>query len=54
MSFKTILKSTLGVLLVFCLSASALAGQGKDSYSGRINVMTQNLYVGANLFQILD
>ena len=54
MSFKTILKSTLGLLLVFCLSASALAGQGKDSYSGRINVMTQNLYVGANLFQILE
>mgnify|MGYP001821847715 CR=1 FL=1 len=54
MNFKTILKSTLGVLLVFYLSSSALAGQGKDSYSGRINVMTQNLYVGANLFQILE
>ena len=54
MSFKTILKSTFSVLLVLCLSQSVLAGQGKDSYSGRINVMTQNLYVGANLFQILE
>jgi endonuclease/exonuclease/phosphatase family metal-dependent hydrolase len=54
MRFITILKSTLGVLLAFCLSQSAVAGKGQGSYSGRIDVMTQNLYVGANLFQILE
>jgi len=28
--------------------------KGKDGFSGRLSVMTQNLYVGSNLFQILQ
>jgi len=31
-----------------------MAGKGKDGQSGRLSVMTQNLYVGANLFKILS
>jgi len=54
MTFKTILKLTLCVLLTLCLSQAALAGKGKDGQSGRLTVMTQNLYVGANLFKILS
>jgi hypothetical protein len=51
---KTLLKSVLALFVVVFFSQAALAGKGRDSYSGRLNVMTQNLYVGANLFQILD
>lgn len=47
------LKLTLGVLLSICLCQLALAGVGKGGQSGRLSVMTQNLYVGSNLFQIL-
>ena len=54
MIFKITLKLTLGLLLVLCLCQAALAGGGKGAQSGRLSVMTQNLYVGANLFQILD
>ena len=54
MIFNTTLKLTLGVLLFLCLSQAALAGEGKGGQSGRLSVMTQNLYVGANLFQILE
>ena len=54
MVFKITLKLTLGLLLFLCLSQATLAGEGKGGQSGRLGVMTQNLYVGANLFQILD
>lgn len=53
MTFKTSLKLTLYVLLTLCLSQTALAAKGKDGNAGRLKVMTQNLYVGSNLFQIL-
>jgi len=52
--FKTILKTIPGLLLILCLSQATLAGEGKGGQSGRLSVMTQNLYVGANLFQILE
>ena len=54
MIFNNTLKLTLGVLLFLCLSQATLAGEGKGGQSGRLSVMTQNLYVGANLFQILE
>jgi len=54
MTPKTLLKPVFGLLLILFFSQTAFAGKGKDSYSGRLDVMTQNLYVGANLFQILD
>lgn len=54
MIFKTTLKLALRLLLILCLSQTTMAGNGKGGQSGRLNVMTQNLYVGANLFQILD
>jgi hypothetical protein len=46
----------LGTLLCLSLSQAALAGEakGKDGQAGRLKVMTQNLYVGANLFKILN
>lgn len=47
-------KLAISTLLFLCLSQTALAGKGKDGFSGRLNVMTQNLYVGANLFQVLE
>lgn len=54
MKFKTLFRLAFSALLLLCLSQTALAGKGKDGFSGRLGVMTQNLYVGANLFQILD
>ena len=54
MTFKTTLKLVFYVILIACFSQSALAGKGKDGQSGRLSVMTQNLYVGANLFKILS
>jgi endonuclease/exonuclease/phosphatase family metal-dependent hydrolase len=54
MTFKTTLKLIFYLLLIACLSQSAIAGKGKDGQSGRLSVMTQNLYVGANLFKILS
>ena len=41
-------------LLSLCLSQITFASEGKGGHSGRLEVMTQNLYVGANLFQILN
>jgi len=54
MDINTPLRHTLGVLLFLCLSQVASAGEGKGGQSGRLDVMTQNLYVGADLFQILE
>jgi len=56
MNNRTRLYFVLGALLSICLSQSAIAGEakGKDGRSGRLSVMTQNLYVGANLFKILN
>ena len=54
MYHKIIFKLTICMFLIFCLSHTAVAGKGKDGHAGRLNVMTQNLYVGANLFKILE
>lgn len=54
MTFKTILKLTLYVLFSLCLSQPAIADKGKDARAGRLSVMTQNLYVGADLFKVLS
>lgn len=54
MYHKIIFKLTICMFLIFCLSQTAVAGEGKDGHAGRLNVMTQNLYVGANLFKILE
>lgn len=54
MFFKITFKLTLGLLIFLCLSQASLAGEGKRGQSGRLSVMTQNLYVGSNLFQILN
>jgi len=54
MTLKTSLKLTLYVILTLCLSQAAVAAKGKDGHAGRLVVMTQNLYVGSNLFQILE
>ena len=54
MYHKIIFKLTICMFLIFCLSHTAVAGEGKDGHAGRLNVMTQNLYVGANLFKILE
>ena len=54
MTFKTSLKLTLYILLTLLLSQAAMAAKGKDGHAGRLSVMTQNLYVGSNLFQILE
>jgi len=44
------------VVAACCLSVASIAGakSDNDKASGRISVMTQNLYVGANLFKILE
>ena len=52
-NFKTTVKLIFYVILIACFSQSVMAGKGKDGQSGRLIVMTQNLYVGANLFKIL-
>lgn len=54
MTFKTTLKFIAGSILALCLSQVSFAGEGKGGFSGRLDVMTQNLYVGSNLFQILN
>jgi len=41
------------VLLLLIQDANAGKAIGKDGHAGRLSVMTQNLYVGSNLFQIL-
>ena len=54
------IRSTLNVALcallfaAFSQPAFADAAPGKDGQAGHLKVMTQNLYVGANLFKILD
>jgi len=56
MNTRSILQLMLLPILFLCLSGDAIAGQakGKGSQAGRLEVMTQNLYVGADLFKILD
>lgn len=54
MTFKSALKISLGLLLFLSFSQATFAGEGKGGQSGRLVVMTQNLYVGSNLFQILE
>jgi len=56
MRTRTLLQATLFTFLLLCLTGAALAGQakGKGGHAGRLEVMTQNLYVGASVFKILD
>jgi endonuclease/exonuclease/phosphatase family metal-dependent hydrolase len=56
MKIRTRLHLALCTLLFVALSHGALAGEGKgeDGHAGHLKVMTQNLYVGANLFKILE
>ncbi len=50
------LNVALCLLLFASICQSALADEAteKDGYAGHLKVMTQNLYVGANLFKILN
>lgn len=56
MKTATIVRTALAALLLAACCQTALAGEakGKDGQAGRLKVMTQNLYVGANLFKILN
>ena len=42
------------LLLAICQAAYAGAAKGKGGQAGRLKVMTQNVYVGADLFKILN
>ena len=55
MNIRTRSHIALCMLLFVAFSQGALAGEGKgkDGHAGHLKVMTQNLYVGANLFKIL-
>ena len=50
------LNSILASLLLLAICQTGFAGEakGKDGQAGRLKVMTQNIYVGANLFKILN
>jgi hypothetical protein len=56
MKTQTILRAITASLLLLATCQGALAGEakGKGGQAGRLKVMTQNLYVGANLFKILN
>lgn len=55
MNIRTISHLPLCALLFVVFSQVAFADEakGKDGFAGHLKVMTQNLYVGANLFKIL-
>jgi len=50
--FRSFLAAAL--LAVCCQSVLAGEAKGKDGVAGRLKVMTQNLYVGADLFKIAN
>jgi hypothetical protein len=52
-TLNIIILSTL-LFAAFSQPAFADTAAGKDGHAGHLKVMTQNLYVGANLFKILD
>lgn len=56
MRTRTLLQAILFTIFSLCLCGAAIAGEarGKGGHAGRLEVMTQNLYVGADLFKILD
>lgn len=56
MKIRTTWNVALCVLLFAAISQPAFADAAPDTdgYAGHIKVMTQNLYVGANLFKLLD
>jgi hypothetical protein len=56
MNIKRRVVSVLCAFLIAGFSQAALAdeGIGQDGVAGHLKVMTQNLYVGADLFQILE
>lgn len=55
MNIRTRLYLASCTLLIVAFSQATYAGEakGKDGFAGHLKVMTQNLYVGANLFKIL-
>ena len=56
MNARTLIQITLASFLALVLSQVAVAGEapGKGGRAGHLKVMTQNLYVGADLFKILN
>jgi endonuclease/exonuclease/phosphatase family metal-dependent hydrolase len=56
MKIRSTLNVALCMLLYAAFSQSAFAdtADGTDGHAGHLKVMTQNIYVGANLFKILD
>jgi hypothetical protein len=56
MKTQTILRSIFAILLLMGTCQGAFAGEskGKEGQAGRLKVMTQNVYVGASLFKILN
>lgn len=56
MNLRTTLHTLFAVLMTTTLSQAVWAGpgQGQGGQAGRLKVMTQNLYVGADLFKILN
>ncbi len=56
MNHRTIARTLLVAALAASLPLATWAGPGKgqEGQAGRLEVMTQNLYVGADLFKILD
>ena len=56
MNTPLLLRAIFGSLLLVAFSQPAFSGEakGKGGQAGHLKVMTQNLYVGANLFKILN
>ena len=56
MKTQIILRSIFAILFLMGTCQGVFAGEskGKEGQAGRLKVMTQNVYVGANLFKILN
>ncbi|MCG6909433.1 MAG: hypothetical protein LJE94_04830 [Deltaproteobacteria bacterium] len=56
MKTQIILRSIFAILFLMgtCQGVFAAESKGKEGQAGRLKVMTQNVYVGANLFKILN
>ncbi|MEJ2475611.1 MAG: hypothetical protein P8Y74_17250 [Desulfobacterales bacterium] len=56
MKTQIILRSIFAILFLMVTCQGVFAGEskGKEGQAGRLKVMTQNVYVGANLFKILN
>ncbi len=53
-AMKYMMVLTIGVLLVSAYTAPAIAGGSFLRFGKKVKVMTRNLYVGANLFDVLS